>query len=67
MIYSSCEKGENERFGRIEFAICCDVTKRFKKTEAEVADSEMHYILNEMVDLGESPSLTYKTNTIKRV
>ena len=26
-----CEKGENERFGRIEFAIGCDVTPEFKK------------------------------------
>jgi len=26
-----CEKGTNERFGRIEFAIGCDVTKEFKK------------------------------------
>ncbi len=26
-----CEKGENERFGKIEFAIGCDVTQEFKK------------------------------------
>jgi len=26
-----CEKGENERFGRIEFAIGADVTQEFKK------------------------------------
>jgi Transposase DDE domain group 1 len=31
-----CEKGENTRFGRIEFAIGCDVTKEFKKAVAEV-------------------------------
>lgn len=35
-----CEMGENERFGRIEFAICCDVTESFKKAVAEVADSD---------------------------
>jgi hypothetical protein len=32
-----CEQGENERFDRIEFAICCDVTKEFKQAAAEVA------------------------------
>ena len=30
-----CEKGENKRFGRIEFAIGADVTKEFKKAVAE--------------------------------
>jgi hypothetical protein len=31
-----CEKGENRRFGRIEFAIGADVTKEFRKAAAEV-------------------------------
>jgi hypothetical protein len=35
-----CEKGENKRFGRIEFAIGADVTKEFKKAVAEVEESE---------------------------
>ncbi len=35
-----CEKGENQRFGRIEFAIGADVTKEFKKAVAEVEESE---------------------------
>jgi len=35
-----CEKGENKRFGRIEFAIGCNVTKAFKIAVAEVPDSE---------------------------
>lgn len=35
-----CETGENERFGRIEFAIGCDVTKAFKIAVAQVPDSE---------------------------
>lgn len=35
-----CEKGENERFGRIEFAIGCTVTKAFKTAVAQVPDSE---------------------------
>jgi len=33
-----CEKGENKRFGRIEFAIGCDVTKEFRKAVAEVEE-----------------------------
>jgi hypothetical protein len=35
-----CEAGENERFGRIEFAVGCDVTKAFKKAVAEVSESD---------------------------
>ena len=35
-----CEKGENKRFGRIEFAIGVDVTKEFKKAVAEVEQWE---------------------------
>jgi hypothetical protein len=30
-----CEQGKNKRFGRIEFAIGCDVTKEFRKAVAE--------------------------------
>jgi hypothetical protein len=35
-----CETGENKRFGRIEFAIGCDVTLEFKKAVAEVPESQ---------------------------
>lgn len=35
-----CEAGQDERFGRIEFAIGCDVTEVFKKAVAEVAESD---------------------------
>jgi hypothetical protein len=35
-----CEMGKNERFGRIEFAIGCDVTRAFKQAVAEVEESE---------------------------
>ncbi|WP_041279548.1 IS1380 family transposase [Desulfobacula toluolica] len=35
-----CETGESERFGRIEFAIGCDVTRSFKIAVAQVPDSE---------------------------
>jgi hypothetical protein len=33
-----CEKGENTRFGRIEFAIGCDVTKEFRKAVCEAEE-----------------------------
>lgn len=33
-----CEKGENERFGRIEFAVGADVTHEFKKAVAEAEE-----------------------------
>lgn len=35
-----CEKGENRRFGRIEFAIGADVTKEFKKAVGEVEEGD---------------------------
>jgi len=35
-----CEWGEHERFGRIEFAIGCDVTAKFKEAVLEVEESE---------------------------
>jgi hypothetical protein len=35
-----CEKGQSERFGRIEFAIGVDVTQEFKGAVAEVEESE---------------------------
>ena len=42
-----CEKGENQRFGRIEFAVGVDVTKEFKKAVAEVEESEWKPLLKE--------------------
>ncbi len=39
-----CETGENERFGRIEFAIGCDVTDEFKAAVLEVEEEEWHPI-----------------------
>jgi len=35
-----CELGTNERFGRIEFAIGCDVSEEFKRAVAVVEESE---------------------------
>jgi hypothetical protein len=42
-----CEREENERFGRIEFAISCDVTGEFKKAVRQVAESEWQSIYRE--------------------
>ncbi len=38
----------NERFGRIEFAIGCDVTPAFKMAVSEVADEDWHPIYREV-------------------
>jgi hypothetical protein len=35
-----CEMGKNKRFGRIEFAIGCDVTPEFKKAVSEVPECQ---------------------------
>jgi len=35
-----CEQGGSDRFGRIEFAIGCDVTQEFKAAVAEVAEED---------------------------
>ena len=43
-----CEKGQDERFGRIEFAIGVDVTEEFKKAVAEVEESEWKPIYKEV-------------------
>ncbi len=39
-LLSYCEVGEDERFGRIEFAIGCDVTEEFKRAVAGVEELE---------------------------
>jgi hypothetical protein len=45
-----CEMGENERFGRIEFAIGCDVTAEFKKAVSEVPESQWQTVTKEVQD-----------------
>jgi len=49
-----CEKGENKRFGRIEFAIGADVTKAFRKAVAEAEDWKpvMKEVKGEMRETG---------------
>ena len=42
-----CAKGDNKRFGRIEFAIGSDVTLEFKRAVMEVADSDWQSIYRE--------------------
>ena len=43
-----CEMKQNERFGRIEFAIGCKVTLEFKAAACEVAEDEWHPIYKEV-------------------
>ena len=43
-----CEQGDNERFGRIGFAIGSDVTAEFKKAVAEVADEDWRPLYKEI-------------------
>lgn len=43
-----CEMGENERFGRVEFAIGCDVSLEFKKEVYKVPESQWHPIYREV-------------------
>lgn len=43
-----CEKGQNKRFGKIEFAIGVDVTKEFKKGVAEVEEWEWKPLYKEV-------------------
>jgi len=35
-----CDQGKSERFGRIEFAVGCDVTAQFKAAVAEVSEGD---------------------------
>ena len=37
-----CEMGNSKRFGRIEFAIGCDVGKSFKQAAAQVSEADWH-------------------------
>ncbi|MBM3120413.1 MAG: IS1380 family transposase [Chloroflexi bacterium] len=43
-----CASGSNDRFGVIEFAVGCDVTKEFKRAVAEVEESEWKPIYKEV-------------------
>jgi hypothetical protein len=43
-----CEKRENKRFGKIEFAIGCDVTPEFKKAVREVEEGQWQVLYKEV-------------------
>lgn len=43
-----CEMKENERFGRIEFAIGCSVTPEFKRSVSEVAQEDWRPVYKEV-------------------
>ncbi|WP_457552153.1 IS1380 family transposase [Desulfobacula sp.] len=47
-----CEKAENERFGRIEFAIGCNVSKAFKTAVEQIPDSQWHPIYKDHMETG---------------
>jgi hypothetical protein len=44
-----CAEGIDKRFGEIEFAVGCSVTKEFRQAVAEVAEGQWH-TLNRMID-----------------
>jgi hypothetical protein len=52
-----CEMGENKRFGRVEFAIGCDVVKEFKQAVYEVEESDWHPIYREIESDGQVKQL----------
>ena len=39
-----CDEEDNKRFGRIEFAIGCDVTQDFRKAVAEIPEGDWHML-----------------------
>jgi hypothetical protein len=43
-----CEGGKDKRFGKIEFAIGCDVSPEFKKAVREVEEGEWHVLYREV-------------------
>ena len=43
-----CEQGQDKRFGRIEFAIGCDVTQAFKEAVLEVKEEDWHPLYKEV-------------------
>jgi hypothetical protein len=51
-----CETGENERFGRIEFTVSCDVTPEFKAAVSQVPEEDWHPVFHkegdELVETG---------------
>ena len=46
-----CDTEENKMFGKIEFAIGCDVTEEFKKAVLDVEGSQWHPIYKEVEEI----------------
>ena len=42
-----CDSGDNERFGRIEFVVGCDVSPEFKRAVSKVAKEDRHPLQRE--------------------
>jgi hypothetical protein len=40
-----CDRGDNKRYGRIEFAVGCDVTPEFKKAVMEIGEEDWSVLL----------------------
>jgi hypothetical protein len=47
-LLSYCEAGRHERFGRVEFAVSCDVTPEFKRAVAELDESAWQVVCKEV-------------------
>jgi hypothetical protein len=45
-----CDKEDNKRFGKIEFAIGCDVTQEFRRAVSEVAEEDWRPLLRKVKD-----------------
>lgn len=58
-LLSYCAGGENERFGRIEFAVGADVTAAFKKAVSEIPEAEWHPLLRERNGIREETDQEY--------
>ena len=43
-----CDKEDHKRFGRIDFAVCCDVTPAFKQAVSEVPESSWRPVYKEI-------------------
>lgn len=47
-LFGYCDQEDNKRFGKIEFAICCDVTQEFRKAVSEVKEEDWQSLLRKV-------------------
>jgi len=45
-----CDKEDNKRFGKIEFAIGCDVTQEFRRAVSEVSEKDWRPLFRKVKD-----------------